>query len=144
MVHALKEVWRVVIPGGSVLDLRPRATDWPVEILVDDQVMLAGRVDNAPHVPDEQAADSAIAHMVEDGWLALKKQAACDCNLYWDTPDDAHNYLVESPSPPCTISDEVMAAARELMKYAGQDKRLRLRETLGFAIYRRQDRAAAG
>ena len=37
MVHALKEGWRVLVPGGYLIDLRPRATDWPARTLTDDR-----------------------------------------------------------------------------------------------------------
>jgi hypothetical protein len=138
MVHALKEICRVVNPGGCLLDLRPRATDWQVEIVIDGQVMVAGRVDNAPHVPDEQAADRAIIQMVEGGWLALEKQAICDCNLYWPTLDDMATYYAESPSPPCTIPQSLLVAGRTFLKESGQNKQVRIRLALGFSVYRRQ------
>ena len=38
MVHALREAWRVLVPGGCLIDLRPLAKDPPLEVIVDDQV----------------------------------------------------------------------------------------------------------
>ncbi|HEY5268876.1 MAG TPA: hypothetical protein VII97_00945 [Anaerolineales bacterium] len=34
MVHALEEIQRVLAPGGTLLDLRPLADCWPVEIVL--------------------------------------------------------------------------------------------------------------
>ena len=44
MVHALKETWRVLVPEGHLLDSRQYAGYSRVEIVIGEQVLLAGGV----------------------------------------------------------------------------------------------------
>ena len=37
MGHALKEIWRVLTPGGSLIDLRPLAARSPVQVVTGEQ-----------------------------------------------------------------------------------------------------------
>jgi hypothetical protein len=36
MVHALEEVWRVLVPAGELINLRPVSSPWPVEVLINE------------------------------------------------------------------------------------------------------------
>ncbi len=64
MVHALQEAWRVLLPNGIMIDLRPRSDNMPLEILHKDGIDSAGLVDMSPGLADDQAADEAIATLL--------------------------------------------------------------------------------
>lgn len=135
MVHALQETWRVLVPGGHLIDLRPRATNWPLEVVADGQVRLAGKVDNAPFVPDDTAADWAIKRMVREGRFMLEHQASFDCASYWDTLEDMLTYYSEDDSPPLTIPDNVLATTREFTATATQSSKVRIRMSIDLSRY---------
>ena len=64
MVHALNEVWRTLVSGGWMLDVRPLCAQWPLEVMVNGAPSLAGTVDGSPQIEDEVASNKAIAQVV--------------------------------------------------------------------------------
>jgi hypothetical protein len=137
MVHALREIWRVLIPGGHLIDLRPRATNWPLEVVADGQVMLAGKVDNAPFVPDDSAAESAIQRTVREGLFSPENQVSFDCASYWDTLEGMLAYQAESDNPSLTVPDDVLVKAHEFSATAHQHSKVRIRLSMDLVKYRK-------
>jgi hypothetical protein len=137
MVHALRETWRVLVPRGHLLDLRPRASNWPLEVVADGQVMLAGKVDNALFVPDDSAAESAIQCSVREGLYSLEQHVAFECASYWNTLDAMVTYQAESVNPSLTLPDDVLAKARELTATAHQPSKVRIRLSMDLVRYRK-------
>ena len=60
MIHALKEVWRVLVPRGWLLDVRPFSAKATLEVVAGTQVWLAGRVDESAGLPDNPAANELL------------------------------------------------------------------------------------
>ena len=56
----LRECWRVLRPGGVLLDLRPIAVQIPVERVDPDGVTEIGRIDGSPGLPEDLACDRAL------------------------------------------------------------------------------------
>ncbi|MGC8160094.1 hypothetical protein ACP3WZ_26575, partial [Salmonella enterica] len=61
MVHALKEIRRVLVPSGVLVDFRPIGAAWPLEIVSDRQRQLVTLLDRAPHIRDDAACEQAIS-----------------------------------------------------------------------------------
>jgi hypothetical protein len=137
MVHALREIWRVLIPGGHLIDVRPRPTNGPLEVVAPGQILLAGTVDNAPFVPDDSAAEKAMTQTVREGLFSIEHQATFDCASYWNTLDDMLTYYEESENPPLTIPDKVLTAARAFAATSNQKSRVRIRAGMHLARYRK-------
>src|SRR5262245_52842783 len=137
MVHALQEIWRVLVPGGHLIDLRPRAANWPLEVVADSQGALAGRVDNAPFVPDDNAAEGAIQRAVGEGLFLRENQVAFDCASYWDTVDDMLAYQAELDRPSFTVPDDVLAKAREFTASDNQLVKVRVGLRMDLVKYRK-------
>ncbi|MCA9910725.1 MAG: hypothetical protein KC519_18845, partial [Anaerolineae bacterium] len=85
MVHALNEIWRVLVPGGALTDLRPFGARWPVEIVSRAEVWPAGLVDGSLSFPDDLAANAAIEHVVATGLFTREQSGSFKLFTYWDT-----------------------------------------------------------
>ena len=89
MVHALKEIWRVLVPNGQVIDLRPVSENAPVEVVDGDRVLFAGRrIDCAEGIADDVAANEAMAAAVNAEWFFRENTETFEYISYWDTPDE--------------------------------------------------------
>ena len=61
--RCLTEIQRVLAPAGILIDLRPLAGSWPIEVASAREIKEAGRVTEMPiGMKDDQAANQAIAN----------------------------------------------------------------------------------
>jgi hypothetical protein len=70
MVHALEEIRRVLQPAGTLIDLRPLAGRWPVDVVSRRETLRAGQVSDLQQgLEDDAAANRAMAKAAEDRWF---------------------------------------------------------------------------
>jgi hypothetical protein len=68
MVHALNEIWRVLVPGGLLIDLRPVLDRWPIEVSSSGGNHEAGQVTDLPEpLADDEAANQAMTEATKLG-----------------------------------------------------------------------------
>jgi hypothetical protein len=136
MGHALKEIWRVLVPGGTLIDLRPLSANSPVEVIAGEQIQLAGRIDDSHDIPDDLAANQALAQLVSQGWFSCERQETFRFISYWNTPDELKAYLEEKRSS-IIVPETVLLEARRLLANSGQQARLRIPSTMLIARYQK-------
>jgi hypothetical protein len=124
MVHALKEIWRVLVPGGLLLDLRPLCTSWPVEVVTGERVMRAGALDDSLALSDDLAANRAIAHVVSERWFTREREGSFTYDWYWDTLEELKEH-VEELWYPIVVPDSVYAQGERLIR-GGRVARVRV------------------
>lgn len=83
MVHALQEAWRVLVPQGILVDLRPYTFDAPLEIVFKDRAKPAGLVDASLGRAHDQAADKAFGFCVRKGIFKELKSEYFNDAYYW-------------------------------------------------------------
>ena len=89
MVHALAEIRRCLLPRGILIDLRPVADRWPVEIIRTDTHHLAGRLVDLPTgLADDQAAFQAMEQAEAQGWFIRKGEDYFPLFYHWENPDE--------------------------------------------------------
>ena len=132
MVNALKEVWRVLGADGVLLDLRPIAAHWPLEVLVDNVWQRAGRFDDSPSLPDDEASNQSLVTIAREGWFAREHDAIFQLLYYWDSFDDMQAYIAERWAPSVILPDHVLDAAKRL----STDEGARLRGLVTMSISR--------
>jgi hypothetical protein len=137
MVHALRDIWRVLLPRGWLLDVRPLSANAPLEVVAGTQVWRAGRVDEAAGLPDDHAANQSLQTIVREGWFIREHQARFDYAWYWDTLDELRSHIAEKWSNSMRLPDAVAAEAARLLAAGGPDAQVRLRLTLTIARYRK-------
>ncbi len=139
MVHALEQVWRVLAPGGWMLDLRPLSADWPLEVIVADEPVLAGTVDGSPSLPDEVAANAATADLVERGLFARETRTLFEFVYYWPTLAEMKTFAANTWAKSAIVPKATQSQARRLVRSASGPTQIRVRRTMEIVRYRRRE-----
>ena len=135
MVHALNEIWRVLVPGGILTDLRPFGDHWPVEIVSRAEVWPAGLVDGSLSFPDDLAANAAIEHVVATGLFTREQSGSFKLFTYWDTVAEFEAYMDARSS--AILPPETLAELTRLQARHGPDARVRTCHSMIIARYRK-------
>jgi hypothetical protein len=102
MVHALHEAQRVLKPEGCLIDLRPMAVHRRVGISRAGIVQPIGAM--RENFDGDHAADSAVAHVLDEGSFKIEKRLKFNCNRVMDTFDEfkewVNNFVTLSNNPP--------------------------------------------
>src|SRR3990170_3053928 len=136
MVHALREIWRVLAPDSLLLDLRPLSGAWPVEVVGAGGVMVTGHVDESEDVADDRAADAALAGVAQAGLFARERDGAFDFSWYWDSLGEAQAHIAEK-WPEARVPEEVLAETQRQMARAGGGARVRATARVVISRWRR-------
>jgi SAM-dependent methyltransferase len=128
MVHALDEIRRVLAPDGILIDLRPLAGRWPVEVASSRESREVGRASDMPAgLEDDRAANESIAQAAAQGWFAREREESFPFFYYWDSPKEMQEYIDEDWEDFVTIDEEVWKNIRSIWAVADADARLRVR-----------------
>jgi len=139
MVHALWEIWRVLTPGGMLLDVRPLAGNWPIEVVTGGQHLAAGQVDHKPEgYVDDRAANDALARARREGWFIRDREALFDFGYYGDTPEKLKAYMGEQWGDYLSLPDATLAQARQLIAAAGEGAQVRVWLDMIISRWRKQ------
>jgi hypothetical protein len=138
MVHALREAWLAVQPGGVLVDLRPLLDRWPIEVASAAQQREAGRATDLPEpLADDAAANAAMAEAARSGRWVRELQEQFPLLYYWDTPDEMSEYIGEDWSDVITVEEPVWRALKSAWSTADPDARVRLRMKMLITRYRK-------
>ncbi len=128
MVHALEEIHRVLAPGGILLDLRPLADRWPVEVMTADEVRVMGRLTDLPSgLADDEASNEAMKEVARRGWFVREEEHIFPMFTYWDDPDEMAAYIAERWADFIKLEDETFKAAGAAWEAAGEGRQVRTR-----------------
>ena len=128
MVHALDEIHRVLVKGGSLVDLRPLLDRWPLEVSSNGENHEVGRATDLPGpLADDGAANQAIALAEQRGWFLRERQDVFPFFYYWDTPREMQEYIDETWNDVIQIEDDLWSSLRSSWATANADARVRIR-----------------
>ena len=138
-MHALERIWTALAPNGMLVDVRPVAARWPLEIVGSGRVARAGRVDDSPNTVDDRAADAAM-HAVERGGLFRRiDQATFPFSYLWDSVEEMTVYVAANMEDWVILPDRLLARARELEREARGERRVRITLRMIMRTYARLD-----
>ncbi len=137
MVHALKECWRVLVPGGKLIDLHPRPTDGSVYVISESEPALAGQLDTSPFIPDFTAANESLEQVERERWFALERNATFDLFWYWDSVGEMQTHVEERWLPYVIVPEGIWERAERLVAKSGEGTRMRYSDRLLIARYRK-------
>ncbi len=138
MVHALHEAWRVLVPGGTMIDLRPIVSDGPLDIVYEDHTIAIGKVDYSPGLEVEIASDSAIDSVLSEGIYKLISDDRFDDAYYWQTVRGMLADFREYWKEDLIITDSTIQTAYKLFRKLRKHKQVRLRCPMKLVSYLKQ------
>ena len=128
MVHALEEVWRVLVPEGILIDLRPLADRWRVEVASAGGMQKTGRVNDLPEqVHGDVAANQAMKEAEGRGWFRREAEEVFSFFYSWDMPSEMEEYIADDWSDFVGLGEETRKATRAAWAVGDADSRVRVR-----------------
>ena len=138
MVHALDEVRRVLAPDGILIDLRPLANNWRVEVVSLREVKRTGRVEDLPvQTNGDVAANAAIQAAEKRGWFKREQDELFPFFYSWDTPSEMEEFVDDDWSDFVGMEEDTRRATRSAWAVADGDSRVRVRVEVLIARWRK-------
>lgn len=139
MVHALTEIRRVLIPDGILIDLRPLANDWPVEVVSLREVKRTGRVLDLPEQTNgDIASNEALGEVERRGWFRREQEELFPFMYSWDTPSEMEEFVQDEWQDFFDLDDRTKRTTRATWAVADADSRVRIRMSIWIARCRKQ------
>jgi hypothetical protein len=127
MVHALSEIRRVLVPNGTLLDLRPISDRWPIEVVSARGVREIARFQDLPiGLADDQAANRAMDYVAEKGWFVRDEETFFPYTYAWDTPSEMEEWLNDEWNESIALDEESLRATRSAWALGDADSRVRV------------------
>jgi len=128
MVHALEEIRRVLVPGGILIDLRPLADNWRVEVVSLREIKRTGRVEDLPtQTNGDLAANEAMKAVEQRGWFRREQDELFPLFYSWDTPSEMEEFVDDDWQDFVGITEDTRRATRSAWAIADADSRVRVR-----------------
>lgn len=132
MVDALREATRVLVAGGTLIDIRPVGEISPLEVARGGAPLVEGGLDTTGLIADDHAADAAAAFALDSGWLACLARHRFTIEFQWSDLAEFEAYVAGGRQPKC-----VRPACGELRRIAGQHASVRAQRTIVLGVYRK-------
>jgi hypothetical protein len=127
MVHALDEIRRVLIPGGSLIDLRPLASQWRVEVVSARETRQTGTVTDLPlGLEDDHAANRAMTDGESRGWFLREREEIFSIYYVWDSASEMEEWIDAEWEDFITLGEETRRATRSAWALGDADSQVRV------------------
>jgi len=138
MVHALDEIKRVLVPNGILIDLRPLADHWRVEVVSLREIKRTGHVTDLPEQTNGDVASNEAMQAVEQrGWFQREKDELFPFIYSWDTPSEMEEFVGEDWQDFIELDEDTKRATRSAWAIADADSRVRIRMNVLIARWRK-------
>ena len=138
MVHALEEVWRVLVPEGILIDVRPLGEQWQIEVVSTNNIKETGRVMDLPEqVNGDIAANEAIKQAESRGWFRHDHEEFFPFFYSWDTPSEMEEFVEEDWADFIDLSEEAKQKTRSAWALGEADSRVRVHMKVLLAKWRK-------
>jgi hypothetical protein len=138
MVHALDEAWRVLVPQGILIDLRPYCVEVPLELVSAAGVESIARLDSSSSQPDDLAADRAFESAEQARIFKQLKLEYFHHAYYWNSVEDLRVDYEETWKDDIVLPGKVLRKVSSLYKKQTVPARLRVRIRVKLVVYVKQ------
>jgi len=136
-VHALEEIQRVLAPDGILIDLRPLADNWRVEVVSLREVKKTGRVVDLPNQTNGDATSNETMQAVEKrGWFKREEEELFPFVYSWDTPSEMEEFVSDDWGDFIELEEDTKRATRSAWAVADGDSRVRIRMNVMIARWK--------
>ena len=140
MVHALEEVRRVLVPDGILIDLRPLADNWRVEVVSLREVKRTGRVEDLPEqINGDLASNAAMVEVEKLGWFKREQNELFPFFYSWDTPSEMEEFVSDDWQDFVGLEEDTKRVTRSAWAVADGDSRVRVRVEVWIAKWKKQN-----
>ena len=126
MVDALKQIHRLLRPGGRLVDIHPTDDTHQVLVQLGQSRHLAGWLREANDYLEYRQATEAIDEAVDRGWFELDRRREFFYEYHADSIASLKEYLAEHWRD-AIVDDRVAASVEELMRSLEPDQMCILR-----------------
>ena len=142
-MHALEEIWRVLMANGQLLDMRPISKERPLDVMTNQGVKKAGVVDVSGRIPNDEAADNALSSVLKRGMFLNSRKHRFDHGYYWDTIEQMESYIEERWGNFAVLPEAVIENAKRIaVQHGGEPLRFRVRARMQLVRYRKRIKAS--
>jgi hypothetical protein len=142
MVHALKQVHRLLKPDGAMVDIHPIHERPHVEAYHRGRAVFSEPL-QVGYLEGIGRAESALAHVVDAGLFAAGNKAVIDFRHHATSPTellthwDAIETYSDSPKDPAVSASEqkIFAALASFLQKSGSRLKIALRERASVSLY---------
>lgn len=128
MVHALDEIRRVLVPGGTLIDIRPLSDRWPIEVTATGGLEETGRVDDfAEPLNADRASNEAMNEVEARGWFKREQEEFFSFFYSWDTPSEMEEFVSDEWSDFVGLNEDAKMRTRSAWASANADARVRIK-----------------
>lgn len=128
MVHALREIRRVLIPEGILIDLRPILSHWPIEVVSAREIRETGKIQDLPlGLADDHAANQSIAQAEQNGWFIREAEDFFPFYYSWDSPSEMEEWITEEWLDFIKLDEESKRATRSAWALGDADSIVRVK-----------------
>lgn len=115
MVDALKQIHRLLRPGGRLVDIHPTDDTHAILVRLGESEQLAGWLREENDYLEYRQATEALEEAVDRGWYRLAKQREFFYEYRADSIESLQGYLAENWKK-AIVDDRVAASVEELMR----------------------------
>ena len=137
MVDALLECWRVLEPGGTLIDIRPFHSNPAIEIITGNEIISSGNVNDEGGLADDTAANEALAAAVHLGLFSLKMQDSFPFAYYWPTLQNMLDYAAEKWRDFAFIPEKTINNLRHCVTTTAGPYQVRVLRGIHLAVYKK-------
>lgn len=128
MVDALSEIRRVLVPRGILIDMRPLADRWQVEVVSSRGSRESGRMEDLPEqVSGDVASNKTMQEVESRGWFERESEDFFPFFYSWDTPSEMEKFVDEDWSDFIRLGEDDRKSTRSAWAVGDADSRVRIR-----------------
>ena len=138
MVHALGEIRSVLISDGILIDLRPLAAQWRVEVISTRETRQTGTMTDLPlGLEDDTAANQSMSEAERRRWFLRESEELFSIYYLWDGASEMEAWIDTEWEGFVGLGEETRRATRSAWALGDADSRVRVEVKVLITRWRR-------